>query len=126
MSWCDAKLGLEPDAELTRELLVETGDKIAGLPIADLVRAFHEIQTVNFTQRTTGIYCFDMYFDRLGHDDPARALSFIIAAVELEPDDAIVAMLAKGKLLMQLLHGAAEHVVAGLEVAAESARLCWL
>jgi len=68
-----------------------------------------------------------MYFDRLGHEDPERALAFIEAAVTQEPNDALVALLAQEKLLSQLLHFNAARVVDGLEAAAQRLpRLRWL
>jgi hypothetical protein len=45
-----------------------------------------------------------MYFDRLGHDEPERAVSFIDALLAQEPDNALVALTAQEKLLGQLLH----------------------
>jgi hypothetical protein len=68
-----------------------------------------------------------MYFDRVGHDDPQRALAFVVAELAMEPDDAIVAMLVEEKLLMQLLGNNVQQTVDGLEAAAaNSSRLRWL
>jgi hypothetical protein len=107
--------------------LAEAEAKLAMLPLDDLVRGWREINTVGLRDRTSGTYAFDMYFDRLGRDDPDRALAFVTAVVADEPDDALVALLARGKLLMQLLHNHAPRVMEGLEAAAlGSRRLRWL
>jgi hypothetical protein len=104
MFWCDEKLGLDPAVEMTRELMDATDQTIAGLPVPDLVRAWRETQTVGYPRRTVGEYRFHMYFDRVGHDDPQRALAFVVAEVATEPDDAIVAMLADNRATEQLTH----------------------
>jgi hypothetical protein len=127
MSWCDEKLGLDPAAEMTREMRDAANRTIAGLPVADLVRAWRETKTVSYPHWTAGECRFHMYFDRVGYDDPQRALAFVVADVAIEPDDAIVAMLAEGKLLMQLLGNNVHQTVDGLEAAAaNSPRLRWL
>src|SRR4029450_4142949 len=114
MSWCDEKLGLDPAAEMTREMRDAANRTIAGLPVADLVRAWRETKTVSYPHWTAGECGFPMYFDRVGYDDPQRALAFVVADVAIEPDDAIVAMLAEGKLLMQLLGNNVHQTVDGL------------
>jgi hypothetical protein len=127
MNWCDHKLGLEPAAQMTRESFARMDTTLASLPPADLVRGWREVATVGLLEQTRGTHCFDMYFDRLGHDDPERALAFIEAEVASEPDDALVALVAEGKLLAQLLNVNAARVVDGLEkVAVRLPRLRWL
>jgi hypothetical protein len=127
MSWCDERLGLDPAAEMTSEMRDAADQTIAGLPVADLVRAWRETNTVSYPRRTAGEDCFHMYFDRVGHDDPQRALAFVVAELAMEPDDAIVAMLVEEKLLMQLLGNNVQQTVDGLEAAAAiSPRLRWL
>jgi hypothetical protein len=127
MSWCDKQLGLDPAAEMTGEMRDAADRTIAGLPVANLVRAWRETKTVSYPHWTAGECRFHMYFDRVGYDDPQRALAFVVAEVTIEPDDAIVAMLAEEKLLMQLLGNNVQQTVDGLEAAAtNSPRLRWL
>jgi len=128
MTWCDATLGLDPAAEaMTQEELVQAEARLAALPLADLVRGWREAGKVGLRERTSGVHRFSMYFDRLGHDDPERALAFIEAMVTDEPDDALVALMAQDKLLSQLVHFNAARVIDGLEaLAARLPRLRWL
>jgi Family of unknown function (DUF6869) len=128
MTWCDETLGLDPAAdEMTPEQLAAANARLAALPLTDLVRGWREVGTVGQRDRTQGVYSFSMYFDRLGHDDPERALAFIEAMVTHEPDDALLALVAQEKLLGQLLHFNAARVVDGLEAAAARLpRLRWL
>jgi hypothetical protein len=68
-----------------------------------------------------------MYFDGLAHHAPDRALAFIEAELAEEPDDALVALLAEGKLLGQLLHFHGPRVAGALqEMALRQPRLRWL
>jgi len=127
MNWCDHRLGLQPAADMMQASLAPAEAKLATLPLCDLVRGWREVGTVGLREQTPGTHCFDMYFDRLGHDDPVRALAFIEAEVAAEPNDALVALVADGKLLSQLLHYNAARVVDGLEAAvARLPRLRWL
>jgi Family of unknown function (DUF6869) len=128
MTWCDERLGLDPAAdEMTQERLAQAEAKLAALSLADLVRGWREVGTVGLRARTSGCHCFSMYFDRVGHDDPERALAFIEGVVTQEPNDGQVALLAQEKLLSQLLHFNAARVVDGLEAAAgRLPRLRWL
>jgi hypothetical protein len=127
MGWCDDRLDLDPTLGLTHDSLQECEDKLATVPLADLVRGWREMNTTGMRDGTSGTYAFAMYFDRLGHSDPDRALAFVAAVVADEPDQALVVMLARGKLLMQLLHNHAPRVVAELEAAGQaSLRMRWL
>jgi len=127
MNWCDHTLGTARAADMTQETRAQVDAKLSRLPMADLVRGWREKSTVTLREQTRGTHCFDMYFDRLGHDDPERALAFIEAEVASEPNDAIVALVAQDKLLTQLLHFNAARVVDGLEAAAARLpRLRWL
>jgi hypothetical protein len=127
MNWCDRRLGLDTGADLTQEQVAQADATLATLPLADLVRGWREVSTICLREQTPGTHCFDMYFDRLGHDDPERAVAFVEAEAATEPDDALVALLAEGKLLTQLLHYHAPRVVGALEeAAARMPRLRWL
>jgi len=127
MNWCDQTLGIDRAADMTLESRAQVDARLARLPMADLVRGWREQSIVTLREQTRGTHCFDMYFDRLGHDDPERALAFIEAEVTSEPDDAIVALVAEEKLLTQLLHFNATRVAGGLETAAARLpRLRWL
>jgi hypothetical protein len=127
MSWCDHRLGLDSTAHVTPESMARAEARVAILSLADLVRGWREVGTVGLREQTPGTHCFDMYFDRLGQDDPDRALAFVEAEVASEPDDALVALVAEGKLLPQLLHSNGARVIGPLETsAARLPRLRWL
>src|SRR5215813_9876942 len=115
MNWCDHRLGLQPAADMMQASLAPAEAKLATLPLCDLVRGWREVGTVGLREQTPGTHCFDMYFDRLGQDDPDRALAFVEAEVTSEPDDALVALAAEGKLLPQLLHCNGGRVIGALE-----------
>jgi hypothetical protein len=128
MTWCDQRLGLDPAAdETTPEDLAQVEARLRALPVEELVRAWREVSALSRRARTPGSYCFSLYFDRLGQDDPHRALAFIEAMVVDEPNDALVALLAQEKLLGQLIHFNDVPVIDHLEVAAARLpRLRWL
>src|SRR5258708_26745792 len=127
MNWCDHRLGLDSAAHMMQESLARAEVRVAALPLADLVRGWREVGSVGLREQTPGTHCFDMYFDRLGHDDPERAFAFVEADVASEPDNALVALLADGKLLPQLLHFSGGRVIGTLEEsAARLPRLRWL
>jgi hypothetical protein len=68
-----------------------------------------------------------MYFDGLAQDNPERAVEFIAAELDDEPDDEIVALLAEGQLLGQLLNVHALRVAGRMqELALRQPRLRWL
>src|SRR4029450_13869456 len=81
MSWCDEKLGLDPAAEMTREMRDAANRAIAGLQAAPLVRAWPEPTTVSSPHWTSCECPFHMYFVRVEYDDPQRALAFVVPDV---------------------------------------------
>src|SRR5262249_48163425 len=117
MNWCDHRLGLQPAADMMQASLAPAEAKLATLPLCDLVRGWREVGTVGLREPPPGPFCFDMYFARLGHDAPGRALPFIEPGVAAEPNDALVALVADGKLLSQPLHYTPARVVDVLEAA---------
>ncbi|MGH6735440.1 MAG: DUF6869 domain-containing protein [Methyloceanibacter sp.] len=130
MGWCDEVLGFcdasggEVDPPPSAE---ETESRLAALPVTDLVRAWREVSTTGLKGQTAGIYTLLMYFDRLAHDAPERAVAFIEAELENEPDDEIVALLAEGKPLGQLLHFHGPRIATALQkLALRQPRLRWL
>jgi hypothetical protein len=66
-------------------------------------------------EETPGSRAFHVYFDRLAYHDPERAVSFIEAMLVQEQDDALVALIAEGKLLGQLLHFHGPQVAQALQ-----------
>ena len=91
------------------------------------MRAWREAATTSLRDRTDGTYAVHMYFDRLGHDEPERAVAFLEALLANEPDDALVALTAQGKLLGQLLHFNGRRVAHSLQqLALRQKRLRWL
>jgi hypothetical protein len=130
MGWCDEVLGYgEPSREAAEASPsdAETEARLATLPVADLVRAWREVSTTGLKAQTAGTHAFLMYFDRLAHDTPERAVEFIEAELADEPDNEVVALLAEGKLMGQLLHFHAPRVATALqELALRQPRLRWL
>src|SRR5262245_56066123 len=127
MNWCDQTLGIDRATDMTQESRAQVDARLARLPMADLVRGWREKSIVTLREQTRGTHCFDMYFDRLGHDDPERALAFLEAEVTSEPNEAIGALVAQDKLVTELLHFNAARVAGGLEeAAARLPRLRWL
>src|SRR5262249_8512322 len=115
MNWCDHKLGVDSAVHMTQESIARADARVASLPLAALGRGWREVGTIGLREQPPGTHCFDMYFDRLGQDDPDRALAFVEAEVASEPDDALVALVAEGKLLPQLLHFNGARVIGPLE-----------
>jgi hypothetical protein len=129
MGWCAERLGFPQGADGAADWPTpdEVDARLAALPFEDLVRGFREASTTGLKEQTQAVYAFHMYFDRLAYHWPERALAFIEAELASEPDDAIVALLAEGKLLGQLLHFHAASVAKPLqEMALRQPRLRWL
>jgi hypothetical protein len=124
MNWCDMQLGFDRTPGPTDQ---EVQARLASLSPGDLVRAWREMSTTGFKEQTEGSRAVSSYFDRLGHDDPERAVVFIEALLGGEPNDALVALTAQGKLLGQLLHFHGPRVARSLqELALREKRLRWL
>ena len=106
MSWCDKVLGY-CDASGSA---VEPGPayddvvaRIGTLPVTDWVRAWREVCRTRFSDQTPGVYAFKSHFDSLSHDDPERGVAFIEAALQHETDDEVLLLLARSKVLGQLM-----------------------
>lgn len=130
MGWCDEILGFCDPSDGDAEVMSsheELDARLDSLPVADLVRAWREVGTVDLRRQTSGTHAFAMYFDGLAQDNPERAVALIAAELDHEPDDEIVALLAEGKLLGQLLNVHALRVAGSLqELALRQPRLRWL
>ena len=101
MTWGDERLGFGSTPAPFDE---DVQARLKALSPEELVRAWRVASTTSLRDRTDGTYAVSMYFDRLGHDEPERAVSFIDALLAQEPDNALVALTAQEKLLGQLLH----------------------
>lgn len=130
MTWCDEVLGFcdaTGCALAPAPTYEEVAARIDALPMSDWVRAWRAVCSTKFRDRTPGVYAFVTQFDRLSHDDPERGLAFIEAALQQEPDDEVLHLLAKGKPLGQLLVFHAAHATPLLqELALRQPRLRWL
>jgi hypothetical protein len=130
MGWCDEVLGLRDVAGGEIEPYPspqEIETRLAGVAMADLVRAWREVSTTGLKEQTAGTRAFSMYFDGLSHATPERGIAFIEAELAGEPDDEIVMLLAEGKVLGQLLVFHARRVASALqELALRQPRLRWL
>jgi len=130
MTWCDEVLGFCDDAGCALDPApVHEGisDRIEALPMTGWVRAWREVCTTKFRDRTPGTYAFVTHFDRLSHDEPERGVAFIEQALRDEPDDEVINLIAKGKLLGQLLVFHAARAAPLLqELALRQPRTRWL
>ncbi|MEM8574182.1 MAG: DUF6869 domain-containing protein [Pseudomonadota bacterium] len=130
MTWCDQALGFCDDTGCALDpapAYKEVGDRIDALSLTDWVHAWREVCTTKFRDRTPGVYAFVTYFDRLSHDEPERGVAFIEQALREEPDDEVINLIAKGKLLGQLLVFHAARATPLLqELALRQPRTRWL
>ena len=127
MTWCDEVLGQRAEAAITGLMPDDLSARLATLPMEDLVRGWRELSQAGLKDRTPGTHAFLLYFDRISYDTPDRALEFLKAELAGETEDAVVALLAQGKLLGQLLHFHAPRVAPALqELALRQPRLRWL
>ncbi len=129
MNWCDERLGIvqAADGSIQQPDADAIDAPLASLPVDDLVKGWRVQATTGLKDETPGTHAFSMYFDRLAHHDPARAIGFIEAMFVHEPDDALVALIAEAKLLGQLLHFHGPRVARPLqELALRCPRLRWL
>jgi hypothetical protein len=124
MTWCDEKLGFGGTPPPTEE---DIQARLKALSPDELVRAWRELSTTSLKDQTEGSHAVMMYFDGLGHNEPERTVTFIEALLQQEPDDAVVALTAQGKLFGQLLHFNGARVAGSLqELAMRNPRLRWL
>jgi hypothetical protein len=129
MGWCEERLGFPQGAERVADgpTADEVDARLAALPVDDLMRGWREASTTGLKDQTPATYALHTYFDRLAYHRPERALAFIEAELANEKDDAMVALIAEGKLLGQLLHFHAPRVAKPLqEMALRQPRLRWL
>lgn len=106
MSWCDEVLGYCDASGNPVEPVPAYEDvfaRIDALPMTDWVRAWREVCRTKFSEQTPGVYAFKSHFDRLSHEDPQRGVAFLEAALHHETDDEVLLLLAKSKVLGQLL-----------------------
>src|SRR5271155_4086761 len=118
MAWSDDILGLATSPTRDAKAYEAATARLGTLPIEALVRGWRELSLASLRDRTPGTDLFGRYFDGLGANHPERACDFILAELESEDDDEIVALIAREKLLMQLLHQHGALVAQRLEAAA--------
>jgi hypothetical protein len=124
MNWCDETLGFGREPAPSDE---EIQARLAAFSPDELVRAWREVSATSLRDRTDGTLALGTLFDRIGHDEPERAVAFLEALLASEPDDALVALVAQQKLLGQLLHFNGPRVARALqELALRQPRLRWL
>lgn len=130
MTWCDEVLGFcdaSGCAVAPAPTYEEVETRIHAMEMSDWVRAWREVCTTKFRDRTPGVHAFVSHFDRLCYDAPERGIDFIEAVLREEPDDEIVNLIAKGKPLGQLLIFHAPAATPLLqELALRQPRLRWL
>lgn len=130
MTWCDQVLGYCDETGCALDptpTYEQVGERIDGLSMADWVRAWRAVCTTKFRDRTPGVYAFVTHFDRLSHGEPERGVAFIEQALQDEPDDEVLNLIAKGKPLGQLLVFHAARATPLLqELALRQPRVRWL
>lgn len=106
MSWCDEVLGYCDASGSAAEPVPayeEVSARIEALPMTDWVHGWREVCRTKFSDRTPGVDAFKSHFDSLSHEDPERGVAFLEAALQHETDDEVLLLLAKSKVLGQLL-----------------------
>jgi hypothetical protein len=127
MPWSDDILGLAAAPTGDAKAYEAASARLAALPMEALGQGWRELCLASLRERTPGIDLFARFFDGLGANDPERACDFILAEIDGESDDEIVALIAREKLLMQLLYRNGARIGGRLEAAAlERPRLRWL
>jgi hypothetical protein len=127
MAWSDDILGLAATPAGDTRAYEAASARLGTLPMEALVCGWRELSLASLRERTPGIDLFARYFDGLGANEPERACDFILAEVDSESDDEIVALIAREKLLMQLLYQHGARIAERLEAATLGRpRLRWL
>ena len=127
MTWCDEVLGLRAEEDITGLMPDDLSARLATLPMEDLGRGWRELSQTRLKDQTPGTHAFLLYFDRVAYDTPDCTLEFLEAELAGETDAAVVALLAQGKMLGQLLHYHAPRIAPALqELALRQPRLRWL
>lgn len=127
-------MGLTEDAKLLETVAEapqlrgpgETEIFLDAMPMAELASLWCVLQRVSRRDQTGGIWAASMYFDRLPHRKPDRALDVAIEVLRSETDKPTVMQL-NDKFLPALLYAHGDEVIERIETEADAnERLRWL
>lgn len=104
----------------------ETEAFLNALPIGELASIWGVVQCISRRDQTGGAWAAIMYFDRLPHDAPDRALDLALEVLRTETDKLTVMQL-NDKFMHALLYANGDAVMGRIEREAKhNARLRWL
>ena len=104
----------------------ETQKTFDAMPVGELASLWCALQRVGLRDQTEGTWAATLYFDRLPHDQPGRALDVVLAVLATEADKSVV-MELNGRLMIALVNAHAASVVDRIEAEARrNPRLRWL
>jgi hypothetical protein len=97
-----------------------------AMPMAELADTWRALQQVGLRDKTEGTWAAFHYFDSLPHQQPERALDFILEVLKRETDTATLLQLGD-KFAPALLYAHGVSLIDRLErEAADNPGLCWL
>ncbi|CAN7663635.1 hypothetical protein LJR220_006289 [Bradyrhizobium sp. LjRoot220] len=104
----------------------ETARLLDAMPVNELASTWAALQRLSRRDQTSGIWEAIMYFDRLPHDNPNRALDLALEVLRSESDKPTVMQL-NGKFMMSLTYAHGADIIDRIESEArDNARLRWL
>ena len=96
------------------------------IPIAELASIWSVVQCLSRRDQTGGAWAAIMYFDRLPHDEPDRALDLALEVLRTETDKLTVMQL-NDKFMLSLIYANGDAVMERIEREAKNnAKLRWL
>jgi hypothetical protein len=97
-----------------------------AMPVHELASLWCALQRVGLRDQTEGTWAVTLYFDRLPHDQPDRALDLVLVVLGTEADKSVV-MELNGRLMIALINAHAPRVIERIEAEARRIpRLRWL
>ncbi|MFK4512570.1 DUF6869 domain-containing protein [Bradyrhizobium daqingense] len=104
----------------------ETEAFLDPMPISELASMWCALQRVSRRDQVGSVWALKLYFDRLPHHRPQRALDLVLEVLRTEADKPTVMQL-NDKFLLSLLHAHGEAVIDRIEhEAMRNDRLRWL
>jgi hypothetical protein len=104
----------------------ETERLLDAMPVKELASMWGALQRLSRRDQTSGTWEAIMYFDRLPHDKPDRAVDLVLEVLRSEFDKPTVMQL-NGKFMMSLTYAHGADVIDRIEAEAkDNARLRWL
>jgi hypothetical protein len=104
----------------------ETEAFLNAMPISELASIWCAVQCLSRRDQTGGAWAAKMYFDRLPHDAPDRALDLALEVLRSESDKLAVMQL-NDKFMLSLIYANGDAVMERIErEAKDNAKLRWL